>query len=81
MFSMQQLTAGKAFAAGFDERRAASLNRLPTMCLRALSSTPGPSGNLRFRQGSRRSVPAVPAAANANRDGLGPVAVRLQSDA
>ena len=48
LFLMQRLTASKAFTSAFD-RRHAFLNRLPTICLQTLSTTPDLTGNLRFR--------------------------------
>ena len=48
-FSRQHLVASRALAPAFDQRHPASLNRLPTMCLQALSTTPDPTGNPRVR--------------------------------
>ena len=49
LFSMQHLTASRALAPAFDQRHPARLKRLPTVCLQALSTTPDPTGNPRFR--------------------------------
>ena len=40
------LTASKALASAFDQRHSDSLNRLPTICLHALSMTPDPTAGV-----------------------------------
>ena len=49
MFSRQHLVASRALAPAFDQRHPAVLNRLPKMCLQALSATLDPTGNPCFR--------------------------------
>ena len=49
MFSRQHLMASRALAPAFDQWHPAFLNRLPTICLQALSTTPDPTGSPRIR--------------------------------
>ena len=67
--------ASRALVPAFDQRHPAVLNRLPRMCLQALSTTLGPVGN----PCALHSVRVGLAGANAGRDGFGPVAVRLRN--
>ena len=52
-------TASVVEAITFDCRHSARLNRLPTICLQALSTTPDPTGNPRSRRVSPRRSPAL----------------------
>ena len=54
LFFIQHLMASRVLAPDFDQRHPARLNRLPTICLQALSTTPEPTGNPRLRQRSQR---------------------------
>ena len=49
LFLKQHLMASTALAPIFDQWRPAPLNRLPTICLQALSTTPDPTGSPRCR--------------------------------
>ena len=54
LFLKRHLTVSKTLAPAFNQQRPAPLNRLPTISLQALSTTPDPTGSPRFR---RRSQP------------------------
>ena len=48
MFARQHLIASRTLTPAFDQRQLAFLNRFPTICLRAFSTTPFPTDNPSF---------------------------------